>query len=225
MTIALLWLFTGYAHAADYRVVTADSVLSIVTHKAGLIESLGHNHFVHATDYQAEIQCQPDDLLQTRIAFTIDVQKLQADESAEAKRWTPILKDLAFAEEDFSEQSESNRKKIRKSMLGKKQLQADKYPSIKAEIIGIEEREKTVGTQTFTHSVEIAITIKDQTVKKPFPATLTIEEGKLIVRIVGEMKFTDFGIKPYSAAFGAVANQDQIHLFVHLVAEPEGSTP
>jgi hypothetical protein len=37
---------------------------------------------------------------------------------------------------------------------------------------------------------------------------------------LGELRFTEFGIEPYTAALGAVKNADQFHLWVDLVATP-----
>jgi hypothetical protein len=45
---------------------------------------------------------------------------------------------------------------------------------------------------------------------------LTGEE--LTVEAVGDFAFTDFGIKPYSALFGALGNQDKFHMLVSMKA-------
>ena len=63
----------------------------------------------------------------------------------------------------------------------------------------------------------LAFTVHGKTVKRECPANIVVEENGLKVDAVGAFKFSEFGIKPYSAMAGAVKNADEFHLFVKIL--------
>ena len=49
-----------------------------------------------------------------------------------------------------------------------------------------------------------------------------LDDGLLTIEAVAVAKFSDFGIRPYSALLGAVKNLDEFHLFLSLRAHAQG---
>ena len=45
-------------------------------------------------------------------------------------------------------------------------------------------------------------------------------DGALTIEAVGDFAFTEFGIKPFSAALGAVRNKDAFRVYVNVTAAP-----
>jgi hypothetical protein len=52
----------------------------------------------------------------------------------------------------------------------------------------------------------------------PAAVRYTSEGDALTIEGVGSARFTDFGIKPFSAFMGAVKNLDEFHLYLNLRA-------
>jgi hypothetical protein len=103
-------------------------------------------------------------------------------------------------------------------------LDATRYPDISAEVVAIAEKKSKVGDTEFTHAVTLRFTAHGKTVEKAIPARIELAEDLLKVEAVGEYKFTDFGVKPYSAMLGAVKNQNEFHLYVNFTARRAAST-
>ncbi len=208
-------LLTVLSMQVQFDVNKDATILAVVTHKAGLASGLAHNHLIVASDFEPEISVEEDDLSQLSFRVRFDVADLVVDRPDLQQRWQARLHELGAlaADETFSEVSESDRNKITESMLGKKQLEKDKFPTIEASVSGLK---KHTNDESWTASLEITI----HGVKKvrQISASINIVDGILHIESLTPFKFTDFGIKPYSAAFGAVKNQDKFHLYVSISA-------
>ena len=64
------------------------------------------------------------------------------------------------------------------------------------------------------------LTIHGKTIERRLPATFRVADGVLSAEIVGELRFEEFGIEPYSTMLGAIRNDDRFHLYVSVVARP-----
>jgi len=213
----LMWASSWHALSGELS-VQPESIFAIVTHKAGLLSSLGHNHLVFAGQYEANLTMEDNDPTSIKLKFSTPVAELKIDDPKANETWYPHLEAAGILDEAFSDVSEKNRKKMTKSMLSKKQLNVNKFPKIEASIDAVREKSDTVGKLETTHVLTLKLVIRDVSRTISVPAAITIDNGTLSIRAVAEMKFTDFGIEPYSAMLGSVANDDQIHIFVDLVA-------
>ena len=195
------------------------SVMAVVTHKGGLAKGLAHNHFIAPAkvDSQLTLTDGPESLTFT---ISLDVNDLEVDPPELSAKWYPRIEALGLLDEAFGEVSEKDRGKIRKTMLGKSQLRADRFPTITARGEVTATRETTVGEVTFTHVLTVSLTIRDVTRDIEIPANISVENGRLSLEATVRMRFSDFGIKPYSAMLGAVSNKDEIDFYVNLMAEP-----
>lgn len=203
------------AVADDLKVNEQDSIVAVITHKAGVGARLAHNHLIAATDYQLRLDFDPGQPLATRAELTARTEKLDADSAALQQKWFPRIQELGILDEPFAEMSQKDRGKVREAMLGKKQLDAQKFPELKARITGVEEQPAKIGKVEFPYTATLALEVHGKTVEKPLAARFDAG-GERALEGVGTFKFSDFGIEPYSAMLGAVKNEDTFHVFVHL---------
>jgi len=205
------------ATAAEYTIDKDHSVFAIVTHKAGLASALAHDHFVHASDYEATLTVDRNAPESMEFSIELPAEKLRFDAADAEKEWFPKLKDAGIVEEPFSELSGKNRGKIRQSGLGEDQLDAQNHPTLKARVAAIQPIDNP--DSAYTHEAELEFTVRGKTKTRTVKANITFDENELSVTAVGAFNFTDFDIEPYSAFLGAVRNEDTFHIFAHMRAE------
>ena len=205
--------------AGEYELVPGQTIFAVVTHKGGLLKGLAHDHFVFASAYESRLQLDPQNTEDWTIELDFPVARLVIDDPLAAQVWFGKLKDLDIQQEPFTKQEPDQRKKISKAMLSKKQLNGDEHPHIRAKLAGVAPKQQRIGTKDFSHELSMEITIRDKTVKKAFAAEFTfLEDGSLTLEAVATCRFTEFGIEPFSAAFGSIANKDEFNIYVALGA-------
>lgn len=205
--------------AAAWDLDRKASVFAVVTHKEGLAAGLAHEHFVVANDYEATIDVAglfSDDVESAaRFEFEVAVNDLRVDDPEQSARWQERLLQLELLGKPFAELSEKDRKKIRKSMLGKKQLNAALHPQISARL----EEIRSDGDGSYFGTLHL--TVADHSVSKEISFVLDgTERGVLRAEVTATFDFTDFGIKPYSAMLGSIRVANTFHIFVVLVVNP-----
>lgn len=198
--------------------ISADSLFAVVTHKAGLLSSLGHDHFIHAGVIDASATMNDQDLSSFRFEMSLKVKDLVADDPQMKETWLPSLKQAAVLEEDFEKLEAKQRKTITKRMLGKKQLNADAFPLIKAWVEGVKEKQTKIGDWEATHELRLKMEIHGVQQTFDVPAAIAMDQQTLSIRAIAPMKFTDFDIKPFSAMLGSLANENRFHIFVDFKA-------
>ncbi|MDJ0839795.1 MAG: YceI family protein [Acidobacteriota bacterium] len=214
--LALLWLSPSGA-PAEWTVIPEKSILAVITHKAGIAKGLAHNHFIFAGNYTLSLSMDagPDTL---KLTAELPVDELIVDETETSKRYYGRIEELGILSEPFEPLKDKDRNKIRKAMLGKKQLHGAEHKQIAARLVGVRSEKTTIGKQSFTHVLTMTFTIRGKTAEVEVPAVIETTDGVLKLEATAPMKFSDFGIKPYSAMLGAVANEDRLDLYVYLEA-------
>jgi len=198
--------------------LSEDSVMAVITHKGGIAKGLAHNHFIVAGNVDATLQIG-NGLESFRFTIEVPVESLLVDPAVMSEKWYPSLEALGILDEPFGDVSEKDRRKIRKSMLGKSQLRAADFSTIHIEGSVTATRETTIEARVFSHIITARMTLRDVTREIEIPAVLELDDGVLHLEATASLAFSDFGIKPYSAMFGAVSNKDGFDLFVSLDAE------
>ncbi|HEX9736005.1 MAG TPA: YceI family protein [Thermoanaerobaculia bacterium] len=222
LVFALTLSTTGTASAAELSVVERDSIFAIVTHKAGAFSGKAHNHLVAAGSYAARFAASADDPGDTVFELELAAADLVVDAPELQQAWYPRLEALGILDEPFGEVSDKDRGKIRESMLGKGQLDAERFPRIRARVTGVAEEASKLGETEMPFKVSLAFEVHGKAVERPVAARASWDEdGSLRLEAAGVFNFTDFGIEPYSAFLGAVKNQDVFHVYVSLRAVPE----
>ena len=207
------------AHAQEFTLQTENQHFALITQKEGIASTLAHDHLIKASQVKAELQVPELNVLKGTFKVSIPTKSLIVDDPAAQKELFPILKDLEIQKKEFTALGDSDRNKIKANMDDPSQLDVAKFDTVTAEVLGLEASPSDVGKEKFTHSARVKVTIKGKEVTQVAPAKISLESGTLRVMSVAKFKFTEFGIKPYSALFGAIRNGDAFTLFVSFEAK------
>jgi len=213
--VATLWLATGEGARAARPEATAWQMSSDqsriyvqVFKKQGTLGSgFAHDHVIRATNWSGNLQFDPDHPNDCSLSLTVPVNQLQVDEPSMRRRvgYSDML-------------SQSDRDKVRHTMLSQGQLDANQYPNITIHADDCQ-------AQQDDHTYQVHVTV-DAHGHQPSRTTTvhvtTPSQGQMHVDGRFEMQHSDFGIQPYSAFFGAVQNAQRIRFVAHVVASRSG---
>ncbi|MEE8525078.1 MAG: hypothetical protein V3T72_14170 [Thermoanaerobaculia bacterium] len=226
LTLAALPGFAGSSFAGEVEIDASRSIIAVVTHKGGVAASQAHNHLAVAADYRVRLTFDPERPLAAGFELELASEDLEIDDWTIQQAWYPRLEKLGILDEPFSELADKTRAKIRAAMLGDGQLDSAAFPTLAARVAGISEEPSTVAGVELPYAVTLALEVRGETVEKKAAARYELTDDRLTIEAVGAFRFTDFGIKPYSAAFGLVKNLDEFHLYLHLEGRlPDGRPP
>lgn len=217
--VALLFAVAAGAEAPPTGVALDPerSVLAVLTHKAGIAAGLAHDHLVTAPLDALRLEFDAAAPEATRASLDLAVERLEIDHFAARAKWKVRLRELGVGPEKLDPVTEEDRGKVREAMLGKSQLDAAGSPRLTAELVKLE---KADGMKPpFDGRATLRLTIRGKTLERAIPATWRVEGSGFVVEALGEFRFTEFGIRPYSAALGAVKNDDLFHLYVALATQ------
>lgn len=185
-----------------YRFEPAESELYVVTHRAGLLSFLGHNHAIVAGQWSGTVCWSPAEPESVRGSVTVDARSLVID--SEDGR---ALADLGGGP------SAEDIRTIQQNLLAEENLHADAYPELLLEIADVT-REEGEGLDA-----EGWLTIRGVTRDVVFPIELTDDAGGVRVDGTVEVRQSDFGIQPESVA-GVVRVADPVDIHFSLLAVP-----
>ncbi len=209
------------ALAVPWRVDPERSSFAVLTHSAGVGARLGHDHLIVARGATTELDFDPADPTATRFVFSIPVLALEIDASAARQRYQPRLQLLGALTGELKPIADDDRAKIRASMLSAKQLFAERFPTLRVELLAFEPRGAGDESRVaLGWNARVRVEIRGERVECTFAARWERIGDELRAEVLGELRFTDFGIQPYSALLGAIRNDDLFHLWVELVATP-----
>ncbi|MCC6696779.1 MAG: YceI family protein [Candidatus Hydrogenedentes bacterium] len=208
----------AWAQDTEFAIDRDESVFAVVTHKGGVAARFAHNHFVFPREYEYRITSAQKTIEDLTFSLSFKTSALASDLPDAQKKWFPELKRSGVLKDPFREIAEDDRVTIREHMLAEDQLDAKGHPDITAELIGLRRESATLGEAPFDWMAKIALTVRGKRVEREIPARITLKEGNLSIDAIGAFRFTEFGIKPYSAMLGAVKNEDEFHVFAHIQA-------
>jgi polyisoprenoid-binding protein YceI len=189
------------AQPRAWTIDRAHSELVVKTRKAGAGAGLAHDHVVRAGKFTGTVGLgkgnAPSSLA---LDLVVVAAALVADEPGVRARHG-----LSGTVPD------DDRKKVTASMLGKEQLDAERFPTVRFKVASV----SRVGTALDCAG---SLTLHGVTRELRFPMTLKGDarrvEGDARVRLLT----SDYGVPPFSTALGLVRNEDEVELVVHLVA-------
>jgi polyisoprenoid-binding protein YceI len=188
--------------ATVYEVNPRSSQLSILVFRGGKFSRLGHNHVMTSQDVSGRVWVHPE-FPRSGFELSFPVAQLVVDD-AEARR---------AAGGDFPPDiPQSDKDGTRKNMLKPEVLDGEHYPQVKLQAA-------KVGGTLQAPQVTARITIKDATREVEVPVQVAIEGAKLSASGEFDILQTEFGIKPFSVALGALEVQDKLHIKFKIVAE------
>jgi polyisoprenoid-binding protein YceI len=220
--LALLALVAGNAAAAPWQVDPERSAFVVLTHPEGLASGLAHPHVIVAVAPSTALEFDPAHPEATHFTFKVPVLALELDSPESRSELAPRLREVGALTEPLKVIAESTREKIRRDMLAADQLFAERFPEIRATLVGlvVQLPAGQALDGAFEAKAKVKIEIHGVSVEKELAVHGQLAGGELEARMLGELAFTEFGIKPYSAVLGTVRNADRFHLFVDLVARP-----
>lgn len=189
------------AGATVYEIDTRASVVHIQVFRGGTFSRLGHNHVVSSKSVTGRVWMRPQ-FAASGFELSFPVADLIVDDP-EARR---------AAGSDFPPDiPETDKEGTRKNMLRKDVLDAESYPQVTV-------KSAAIAGSLQALQITARITIKDSTRDVVVPASIKASDDKLTVTGEFDIKQTDFGMKPFSVALGALEVQDRLHLRFDLVA-------
>jgi polyisoprenoid-binding protein YceI len=188
--------------AAVYEVSPQSSQLAIYVFRGGKFSRLGHNHVMTSRDLTGRAWVHPQ-FARSGFELSFPVAQLVVDD-AEARR---------AAGADFPPDiPQSDKDGTRKNMLKPDVLDGERYPQVQL-------RSAKVGGTMEAPQVTAQITIKDQSREVEVPVKLAVTGEQLTASGEFDILQTEFGMKPFSVALGALEVQDRLHIKFKIVAE------
>lgn len=188
--------------ATVYDVSAANSELDILVLRGGALSKLGHNHVISSRTLSGRAWLHPQ-FPRSGFELSLPVKDLIIDDPQSRRAaGGDFPPDVPQADKDGT----------RKNMLRPEVLDAERYPKITLSAA------RVAGTPE-SPSVTARITIKDVSREVAVPVKITVEGSRLSASGEFDIQQTDFGIKPFSAALGALEVQDRLHIKFKVVGQ------
>src|SRR5262245_4334672 len=189
------------AGAREYHVAAADSLLQIKVYRGGAMARLGHNHVIASHHLGGSVYLT-DDPFGTRFDISFPVNELTVDE--------PALREAAGP--DFPPNVPQNaRDGTRANMLSEPLLDGAHYPTIRL-------RATDVRAAGEAYDVGVEVTLKGATHNLRVPVTVKRQDGAITAQGEFPLKQTELGLKPFTAALGALVVLDEMKVRFNVVA-------
>jgi polyisoprenoid-binding protein YceI len=198
--VAAIVLWGVEARAETYQLIEAESFLYVQLKPDGVLSKAAHEHVVRATKWTGSVKYDESAPDKCEVKLDIPVNGLVVDEPVMRKR---LKFDKAI--------SDGDRKKVHEEMLDEDQLNASKFPKIS--FVSTSCKKSGEGKIQVTGDLEI------HGVKKRITVPMDIQLGGGKLRAKGQFSLTheDFGFEPYSAALGAIKNDETLMFSVRAV--------
>jgi polyisoprenoid-binding protein YceI len=186
--------------STEYRVNGQESVLQILVYRGGPMAKLGHNHVIASHHLEGAVYAM-EDPLRTRFDVSFPVAELTVDEPAMRDQAGPDFANLV---------PQSARDGTRNNLLSAALLDGAIYPTIRLRAL-----EVLVAGEGYEVGVEIMI--KDQVHVVRVPVTLRRDDNALVASGEFPLKQSALGLKPFTAAMGALAVVDEMRVRFEVV--------
>lgn len=188
--------------AEIYQIDPQASDLNILVYRGGTLARLGHNHVMTSKSVTGYVWMQRQ-FSASGFELAFPVADLIVDD-VDARR---------TAGSDFPpEIPAADKEGTRKNMLRKEVLDAESYPRV-------EVKSAAVSGSLESPQITARITIKGVSHEVVVPTTIALDGSRLAASGEFEILQTDFGIKPFSIALGALEVKDRLVVRFKLVAE------
>ncbi len=166
---------------------------------------LAHNHVIRGDLWDGEVELDTDDLSDCRFDFTVPVSELAVDEDS--------MREYVGYSDTIST---SDRKEIREHMLDSNQLDGDNFASIRFEADDC----SGSGGDSGSISVSGKWTIRGVTHSETETLSYQVHDDKLYLQGTYDLSHGDFGMDPYEAFGGLVANEEEFRITIDVVGHP-----
>ena len=181
--------------ATVYEVDPRSSQLSIQVFRGGKLSRLGHNHVMTSHDMSGRAWVHPQ-FARSGFELSFPVARLVVDDpQARSAAGGDFPPDIPQSDKDGT----------RKNMLKPEVLDGERYPEVKL-------RSAKIGGTLEAPQLTARITIKDASRDVEVPVKIAIEGARLSASGEFDILQSEFGIKPFSVALGALEVQDRLHI-------------
>jgi hypothetical protein len=187
--------------AINYRIDPQASTLHVLVYRGGTFAKLGHNHVMSSKSLSGRVWMHRE-LARSGFEIAFPVADLIVDDP-DARR--------AAGSEFPPEIPDADKQGTRKNMLRAEVLDGETYPRIELQSVKIE------GALP-NPQVTARITIKQASRDVVVPVKVTVSDNRLIANGEFSIQQTDFGIKPFSVAMGALEVKDRLDIRFNIVA-------
>jgi polyisoprenoid-binding protein YceI len=191
---------TSDAGATRYAIDSAQSDVRILVYKGGAMARLGHNHVVSSKNVTGTVSIH-EDLARSQIEIHMPTASLIVDDAKARSLEGPEFS--AAVDQDA-------RDGTKKNLLREEVLDGAKYPEIVLRSVGVS------GTQAKPR-LSMQITIKGVQREIPVDAAVAVTGDRLTATGEFAIKQTDFKMKPFSVAMGAIKVEDQLKIKFSIV--------
>jgi len=197
LPLLLLSVFPfGQARTRTYKIVAAESDMRVFVGKAGLFSALGHEHEIGVKSFNGHVVVPESGANGASMEMEIDALSLEVLDKQE---------------------SDDDRKKIFTSMHNEV-LESVKYPKISFKSVSVSDL-KSTGDGAYSFVVNGDLTLRDTTNRIAVPVAATITPQQLRASGKYTLKQSSYGIKPFSAAGGAVKVKDDVVVNFNILAK------
>lgn len=195
--VFLVTIFPGTVQTRTYRIVDAQSRFTIHVGKAGFLSSAAHDHTIAVKAFTGRVT--------VNAGTNISGASMEMDIDARSLK----VADQGVSEKDRAEiQSE----------MESKVLEVSRFPRITFKSVSLSAVKADAGNWRFTLNGDLSL--HGVTKRVAVPVTATVKPEQLNASGEVTIKQTDFGIKVYSKALGAVKVQDALKLSFNIIARP-----
>ena len=187
--------------ATNYRIDPQASALHILVYRGGTFAKLGHNHVVSSKSLTGRVWMHRQ-LEQSGFELAFPVADLIVDDP-DARR--------AAGSEFPPEIPDADKQGTRKNMLRPEVLDGENYPRVELKSAKIDGSLPTL-------QVTARITIKQATKDVIVPVQVTVTGDRLTATGEFSIQQTEFGMKPFSVAMGALEVKDRLDVRFNIVA-------
>ncbi|MCX6118127.1 MAG: hypothetical protein NT027_11340 [Proteobacteria bacterium] len=223
-SMAFIVGLTGSPSSQAATIQGTSSSVAILTDKEGLAAALAHRHIIVATNIESSLDLGAVDLAasdalskissgQAKVSFK--VQDLVVDTNSAAASIIPVFSNAKLWVVGTDKLEEGNASTVKENMLDSSQLDAGKFATIEGQ-----GRFDSCVTKADALECKLSLTliVKGKSIAKQLPLTIKKSGQSAVAEFLGSFKFTDFGIKPYTAMFGAIAVKDQFYVAGRITA-------
>jgi polyisoprenoid-binding protein YceI len=197
LPLLLLTVFAfGQSRTRTYTLVPSESSFWVSVGKAGLFSALAHDHEIGVKRFSGRVVVPEAGASGGSLEMEVDATSLEVLDK---------------------NPSEEDKKKIFNSMHNEV-LESAKHPKIAFKSVSVNDVKQT-GDGAYSFVVNGDLTLRGVTKRIAVPVAATITPQQLRATGKYTLKQSDYGIKPYSAAGGAVKVKDEIVVNFNIVAK------
>lgn len=189
--------------AAECAIEAEDSRVLIMVYKTGMLSGLGHNHVMSSDSLEGTLRVDEAQKENSSFHITLPIKELEVDEPAARRQAGPKFS---------GEVSPQSRESTYRNMLSPRVLDAERYPEIVV---------RSVKFLTGGSTPLVKVRVSMHGVERIHHVPLNIERMDRRVFASGRfaLRQSDYGIKPLSFLFGALAVKDRIDIQFDVTAD------